>query len=148
MNRARWSAVVYISLLAGGIAAFWMLLYRPISEHGEWSRRMRANIEMLAHKRPADVPPGQWEFMVGWTINMHCNSAGGYSWVDRDKMAPFLVEFERRLQGPVGVETIDWLWDEYVRITEGGHRYDEKNRPTRSPELLTAEPGCFGIGIK
>ena len=33
----------------------------------------RADLFALADKRPADVPPEQWEFMVGWTLLLYGN---------------------------------------------------------------------------
>src|SRR5687768_9832635 len=109
---------------------------------------MRVNLKSLADKRPPDVPPGQWEFMVGNTMNLHLNCGLSPANVDREQMWPFLEELERRLQGPVTVATIDWIWDEYARITRGGRGYGERYRPTRSPDLQYAQPGCFGIRVR
>jgi hypothetical protein len=86
--------------------------------------------------------------MVGWTLNLHANCGASHTWVERDQMWPFLEEMERRLQGSVSIATIDWIWDEYTRITKFGREYEEKYRPTRSPDLQYAHPGCFGIRVK
>jgi hypothetical protein len=135
------------ALVLGGGAAFWLLVLEPGREHRCWYDRVRADLYSLAKKRPADVPPGEWEFLVGWTINLHANCGASRSWVDRDRMWPFLEELERRLQGPVTAATIDWIWDEYARITESGRVYGERFRPTRSPDLKTASPNCFDLGV-
>ena len=140
MSRGRWIAVFVILVLAVGATAFWFLKLRPYHEHRQWSERVRADLYSLADKRPADVPVGQWEWMVGWTLNLHGNWGVLPDWVDREQKWPFLEELERRLQGPVTVATIDWIWDEYARITKGGREYGEKYRPTRSPDLQRAEP--------
>ena len=148
MSRGRCLGVAVVLVLGGAAAAFWLVALEPIREHGRWFDQVRADLYALANKRPADVPPGQWEFMVGWTINLHGNWGASHTWVDREQMWPFLEELERRLQGPVNVATIDWIWDEYARFTKGGREYGEHYRPTRSPDLQYAQPGCFGIPVK
>jgi len=147
MSRKGWMILAAVVALTGAAAAFWFLWIRPIHEHFIWYGRVRAALEPLAGKRPADVPPGQWEFMVGWTLNLHAN-CGTEQRIDRNERQAFLDELERRLQGPVGVDTIDWIWDEYIRITKGGRHYDENWRPTRSPDLPHAQPGMWGLGVK
>jgi hypothetical protein len=112
--------------------AFWLLVLEPNIPDLEWSRRVEAGFRKLRSKRPADVPQGQWEFMVDWTMNLHAN-CGPDHWTIRKLRWQFLDEFERRLEGPVGPATIDWIWDEYVRNARGGQLYD-KFRPTRSPD--------------
>ena len=148
MGRVAWKWLATVAVLAGAASAFWFFALRPIEEHRRWHERARAGIRALADKRPADVPLGQWEFMVGWTLNLHANWGTSHTWVDREQMWPYLDELERRLQGPVGVATIDWIWDEYARITKGGRGYGERYRPTRSPDLEFAQPGCFGLRVQ
>jgi hypothetical protein len=133
MGRADWKWVVPVAVLAGAVSAFWLFALRPTQEHRRWHERARAGIYALADKRPADVSPEQWEFMVGWTLNLHGNCGVSHTWVDRDQKWPYLDELERRLQGPVSAATIDWIWDEYARITKHGRAYGDRWRPTRSP---------------
>jgi hypothetical protein len=83
MGRGRWIAVAAVLALSAAATAFWFLALGPIREHRHWNDRVRADLDSLADKRPVDVPPGQWEFMVGWTINLHLNSAAARQWVDR-----------------------------------------------------------------
>jgi len=102
----------------------------------------------LVEKRPSDVPPGQWEFAVGWTINLHANCG---SWADAmsiSKAQAFSLELEERVRGPVSLATIDWIWDQYGSFTTQGKLYADKYRPTRSPEFKHAEPGCFLLWVK
>ncbi len=148
MGRSAWKLLAAVLILAGAASAFWLLVLRPIKEHRQWHEQARAAIYALADKRPADVQPGQWEFMIGWTLQLHGNWGTSHTWVDRDQKWPYLEELERRLQGPVSVATIDWIWDEYARITKGGRGYGERYRPTRSPDLKFAQPGCFGLRLQ
>ena len=144
MSRASLRIVIPLLIGAGVIIAFWVLVLEPIQARQQWSNRITAALWTLPAKRPSDVPPGQWEFMVGWTMNLHSN----WTWVDPNEMWPFLEEFERRLERPLSAATIDWLWDEYARITNGGKTYSDRYRPTRSPDLEIAQPGCFGMFVK
>ncbi len=139
MTPRRWIAVAAVLLVVSGAAAFWFKFLEPNFTHRKWSDRVDANLESLIDKRPADVPPGQWKFMIHWTRNLHGNWGVLHVWVDPDQKWQFLDELERRLQGPVTVATIDWIWDEYARITKGGRSYGEKYRPTQSPDLKHAD---------
>jgi hypothetical protein len=107
MGRGRWIAVAAVLALIGGATAFWFLALGPIREHRHWYDRVRADLDSLADKRPADVSPG-----------------------------------------PVTVATIDWIWDEYARITNGGRLYGERYRPTLSSDLQHARPGFWGIRVR
>ena len=148
MSRTGWKALVAVCVLSGAAVAFLFIALKPIHEHRRWYDRVSVDLFSLADKRPPDVPPGQWEFMVSWTINLHGNCGSSHTSVDPDQMWPFQEELERRLEGPVTVATIDWIWDEYVRITKVGRRYEERYRPTHSPDLQNAQPGQFGIRVK
>jgi hypothetical protein len=148
MARTARKRLAVVTILASVASALWFFGLRPFQDHRRWSDRARVGIRALLDKRPADVPPGQWEFMVGWTLNLHGNWGSSPTYVDRDQMWPYLDELERRLEGPVNVATIDWIWDEYARITKGGRGYGERYRPTRSPDLAFAQPGCFGLRVQ
>jgi hypothetical protein len=149
----RWClAALALAVPAAVLLAFWHFALGPVYEHREWSDRMRADIESLAGKRPPDRSPAQWDYLAGWTINLHGNCGVVHQWIVAPaEKWPFLHEFERRLQGPVGMDTIDWVWDEYIRITKLGQLYSDKHRPTRSPDLKALEnvqEGPFGLKVK
>ena len=148
MGRGRRIVLATALALTGRATAVWFLALEPIQEHRNWYRRVRADLYSLADKRPVDVSLGQWEFMVGWTINLHANSAAANQWVDRCEIWPFVEELERRLQEPVTVATVDWIWDEYARIITGGRLYGERYRPTQSPDLQHVQPGVWGIRVR
>ncbi|MCZ2341537.1 MAG: hypothetical protein LC104_07035 [Bacteroidales bacterium] len=86
--------------------------------------------------------------MVGWTVNLHGNTAGDHRQVDAQIAAVFADEFEQKLHGPVDLSTFDWIWDQYEKLAEGGKRYSDKFRPTRPANLAEAGEGCFGIPVK
>ena len=52
----------------------------------------------------------------------------------------FEAELKRRLQGPVTLKDIDWIWDEYAAHTEHGQQYSDKYRPTRDKHVFPIRP--------
>lgn len=118
-----------------------LLSYVAFRQQRQWYSDVRADIYSLASKRPPDVSRGEWENMVGCTINLHANC--GHS-VDTDWRDRFAAELKRRLQAPVDVATIDWIWDEYVRFTKVGKSYSDMFRPT-TPENRTESD--FGMHV-
>lgn len=141
-------------LLAVGVAVvavlllFWFRYVEPIRTHSSWYGRVRGDIMALTHRRPLEVSKGQWEFIVGWTINLHSNCGSIRSAVEPGWRDGFADELERRLSGPVTLADIEWLWDEYVRHTTYGPMYSERWRPTRAEEFRQAQPGYFGIPVE
>ena len=135
-------------LVAGGLAFAWFGCLAPLRDHGRWYREVREDIVALLRKRPPDVSKGQWEFAVGWTINLHANAGGMWSTVDPDWRPGFAAELRRRLQGPMSLADIDWIWDEYAAHTKYGPSYSDKYRPTRSEDFAHAEDGCFGFWVE
>ena len=76
--------LVFLGVLIAGMLAFWFGILEPIHSHASWQRRVRADLTTLAHRRSAGVTKGQWDFAVGWTINLHCNCGKSNSaWRDR-----------------------------------------------------------------
>ncbi len=138
----RWPLVIAVAVVVLLVVG-WFALVEPIRLHGQWDHRVRSDIRQLAHKRPPDVPKGQWEFMVGWTWNLHCNCGSLPTGADEHWRHGFADELERRLAGPVTVADIDWIWDEYAAHTKGGQSYS-RYRPTPSEDLQHAVEGCFG----
>jgi hypothetical protein len=116
--------------------------------HNDWYKKVRADIYGLASKRPADVTRGQWEFIIGWTVNLHANCVADFTQVTAIGQDSFASEFEEKLRGSVDISTIDWVWDQYAKFTKSGKLYSDKYRPTKSDDLKHAEEGCFGIPVK
>ena len=147
MTRIHWTVCGAVAVCLGAGLAFWCFALGPMYSHQKWSKRVRADIYSLADKRPPEINRGQWEFAIGWTINLHANCATSYTWVDRREMEPFADELERRIRGPVDMSTIEWIWDEYVRITRHGREYSDRYRPSRSEGWQRATEGWFGIPV-
>lgn len=130
MSRRVW-VMVGCGLVQAGLALWWFGI-EPIRQNRRGYDRVRADLVALAAKRPPEVSGGEWGHLVCRTLQMH----GNCWWppnVGRDWMGPFAAELERRLAGPVGVDTIDWIWDEYAGHTRNGRSYSDEFRPTHQP---------------
>ena len=115
---------------------FWLRVFEPFRRHHEFCRTTRAELETLAKKRPTGISRKQWHHIVNWTLNAHSNTLVATRQMPREEMDRFETELKQRLQGPVDLGTIDWIWDEFVRLAPGwGPSYSERWRPT-SPEKL------------
>jgi hypothetical protein len=116
--------------VAFGLAALRSYIL-PDLEHQRWSGRVRRSLEGLASKCPPEVSRARWDHIVSWTLNAHANCCSIRGAVIADERGPFADELERRLRGPVDLETIDWIWDEFERISIYGKQYSDCWRPTR-----------------
>jgi hypothetical protein len=138
-----------VGLLAvGGAFLLWGNFIQPEAAHRRWYDRVLGDIRALADKRPPDVTPGQWEFAVGWTDNLHGNCGCIRSTVEPEWRDEFAAELERRSTGPVSLADIEWIWDEYAAHTEYGRKYSDSWRPTRAEGFADMQPGCFGCPVK
>lgn len=144
MKRRRWKiAVCLLALLAG--SATWLYWLKPLQDHRRWYDRVRGDILALADKRPPELDQAEWEFVVCWTLQLHAN-CGWPDRVDRHAINPFAAELERRLAEPVGLATINWIWDEYCQFSRSGQAYSDKFRPTHPENWRHAVSGG-GCGI-
>jgi hypothetical protein len=107
----------------------WFTFVGPLHAHNRWHDRVRADILTLAHKRPPEVNRHDWESIVCWTVNLHANCSQ-YRTVDVAWRERFVAELEERLQGPIALRDIEWIWDEYASNTRSGPTYSDSFRPT------------------
>src|SRR4051794_3392250 len=94
--------MVWVAVAGGTIGCMELVLVRPVRTRmadRDWFRRVEADYKILAQKRPPGVPRGQWEYLVGWTRNLHSNR--GPFLRDRGRASRFMAELEDRLRGPV-----------------------------------------------
>ena len=147
MSRRQQLTAIAVGIVTVAGLLLWFRFVEPVRSHSIWSRRVRADIEMLAHKRPPKVTKGQWEFVLGWTMNLHGNCGSIWSAVEPEWQDGFAVEFERRLAGSLTLADIEWVWDQYARHTTYGQSYSDRWRPMRAEEFQNAQPGCFGMPV-
>jgi hypothetical protein len=135
-------------LIAAGLwAIFFVIWVVPPDSHGRWFFRVDKDLRSLAHMRPTGVSKGEWEWIFGWTLNLHGNCANVGQRFERGWRDGFAAELERRLRGPITPGDIDWIWDEYALHTPLGRRYSDRFRPTRAEGLQKAHEGCFSLAV-
>jgi hypothetical protein len=125
-----------LATVLGFFVWFYIFIAAPRQRHIRWHRAVELRILRLADKRPGDVTPAQWAACLHHTWNLHCNW-GGFESFRPAARGRFLEEFDRRLAGPVGLGTIDWIWDQYCRHS-GGKHYSVDYRPTTPGRLEEA----------
>jgi hypothetical protein len=141
-----WLAVCGAAI--AGVTLFWLRVAAPTWTNSQWHARVRGDLMALTHKRPPAVRRGPWEFAVGWTLNLHDNCGRPPAAVEPGWRDGFTGELERRLAGPITLDDIEWVWDEYAGHTSDGRAYADRWRPTRAAAFLSAPPGSFGIPVE
>ena len=76
----------------------------------------------------------QWESAVAWTLNLHGNSLLQFQ-ASLGDITEFRSELGDRLNGPVDMSTINWIWDRYAGLCSGGENY-QRFRPQMNDEIL------------
>jgi hypothetical protein len=118
-----------------------------LKRHREFCDAVKTELKSLTKKRPAHLSRKQWKNVVAWTLNAHGNCFESHVRIPPEEMAWFEAELKRRLQEPVDLDTIDWIWDEIVRLTPFGQQYSEQWRPTLPERLKEFEEGRMSLGI-
>lgn len=131
-NPHPWRVGCWLTLacLVGAGAAIWFFWIEPTLARHRWILRVEANIRSLASKRPPNVTQVYWGCLVVGTVNLSTNCPYPLTTVRRSELDIFADEFERRLEGAPELEIIDWIWDEFIRLTKYAAEYD-RFRPTR-----------------
>lgn len=141
--------MIVVAIPALLMAWFDAALLRPVREHTRWFYAVRDRIESLKDRRPPEVGRAEWGYVVGWTLNAHGNCCSFRGSVKPADMWPFAEALDRRLRGRVGMDTIDWIWDEYVRISTVGPSYSRSYRPTAPERLKDASTMTWaGLEVK
>ena len=127
--------ILLSALITAGISTIvFVTLIKPTLDHRRWFNQVDASIESLATRRPPGVDQDQWMLAVLWTQNANANCCAMAEFLktrDRAALERFADELEHRIQGPVDLKTIDWIWDEFERISKYGKHYSDEWRPGR-----------------
>ena len=137
--RGRRVAGTLRAVILGAFLVFLVLLVVWITRawsHRRAYRQVQLAVLRLATNRPPDVPEDRWTYCVHWTWNLHC----GYSYrFETEELRRFADELNRKLDRPVKIDVIDWIWDEYLRY-EPSSRSDAHHRPTSRERFRQAYP--------
>ncbi len=115
-----------------GCTILYVTLIKPHHDHQHWFFRVEGSIKSLATKKPPGVSKEQWEQAIFWTLNAHGNCCAVQEFLktrDKAELQRFADELEYRVRGPVDPKIIDWIWDEFERISKYGNKYSYNWRP-------------------
>ncbi len=88
------------------------------------AQRLGTLIDKLYSRQPQNLTVAQWRCMVDWTRNLHGNSLIAHQ-TSTSQIVAFETRIEKRLSGNVDADTIEWIWDEYAKICQGGQNYQK-----------------------
>jgi hypothetical protein len=123
---------VFVALVAfAGVAALTLLAWKVADLHTfhEESLASRDQIRTLKGRVPPGLDPVGWDDAVEW-----CANACGNTFVTPGpETRPAVVRFRRALEtklaeGPVGPETLRWIWEEVGRSCPPGRWYADEFR--------------------
>jgi hypothetical protein len=140
MSRRRWLALATLLTLAGGV--YWA--YDSERRHLEFCHAVDSELRTLGKKRPPGISRQQWEYVLGWTLNDFRGYLAEAKYISQADRNSFLAELRTRLNGPVDLGTIDWLYAELDRLKAYSGRLFSR-RPTTPERLQEFEEGRGGI---
>lgn len=118
-----WMGVVCLAIGAG---VLWRWGFDPVRRHAAFCRATRAEFVLLAEKLPPKITRKQWTHIVAWTLNAHANCLAFEQNIPQQDRDRFLEQLRARVRNPVELETVDWIWDELVRLTSHGEAYSDR----------------------
>ena len=133
-----WALTATLSLLGGTYA--WHLNRLEASRE---SQKLRSLVEKLAYRRPPGFTPQQWESAVAFTMNLHAKSLTHLT--DASSLHEVREELERKMDLKVDLETIEWIWDSYAKLSHAGDNYQHFRR--RMHEEIESGGGNWGIKV-
>jgi Na+-transporting NADH:ubiquinone oxidoreductase subunit NqrC len=150
-RRVAVGAIVVI-LVCSIVFSVWYKVLRPFQQHLAAYARLETAISDLKTKRPPDVTREQWSYVIGWTMNGVGNCCAVHQFLKDDqnshqRFVDFVNELERKVQGNVTIETIDWTWDQFILVSRYGDSYSRNFRPTTQERLKESAYVSTGIEV-
>ena len=109
----------------------------------ELKQKMETTIMRLAVSGPADLTDDQWAYCIVWTWNLHCACGTHPSLLPTAELTRLVAELQAKIDAGPNLATIDWFWDEYIRLASGAHNYSHF-RPTSPHNRSDFEAGAHG----
>ncbi len=135
------AGMIPVVLIVIVLCAFFATYMYRYGRHQRVSGRMDTAILRLALNRPDDLTDDQWAYCILWTWNLHCNCGVLPSLIPTTDLERIATELESKIDAGPNLDTIDWLWDEYVQSAPGAHNY-ERFRPTSPDNQSELEVGA------
>ena len=133
-NRRFYSSVWFWCLLFAALVSPFVIevgkTWWKITRHRPVRAKMELAILRLSLECPEGVSENQWGYCITWTWIMQGNfgSMGGH--VPTDDLDRIADELNRRIDAGADLQTIDWIWDQYILAYPRIARYSESYRPT------------------
>lgn len=83
----------------------------------------------LGDRRPPNVDAETWEMASTWASIAYVNVCCCYEQVSHEELRRFRADLEKKVQGPVDLATIDWLWNRLGQTGPHGRNYQERFEP-------------------
>jgi hypothetical protein len=84
-----------------------------------------ATIRSLATKCPPDLTQDQWHIAISRTTKLPRNPVlAGRD--NLDDLRRFQRELDEKARGQIDMELIDWIWDEYAKLSPAAQEYKQK----------------------
>jgi hypothetical protein len=122
-------AMLAVAILAVLLAYFLVPLGRLTVYH-RVQREMDAAIRALEYRVPPGVSPAVWECAWGWTSTAYGNVCFSEEHVSTEELYRLRKDLMPKLQGPVDLQTLVWVWDRLAQTGPHGRRYVGQHKPS------------------
>lgn len=124
----RFVVVVLLIGLAVFVAPIFRSEYRFQMYKSE-IKSCRQLVTKISKSRPPHVPEKQWEKASEWAGIVISNVHAADYYFPLEELRAFRIELERRCEGPIDLNTIDWIWAHLKSGKSGGAKYTAKIEP-------------------
>ncbi|WP_144056723.1 hypothetical protein [Rhodopirellula europaea] len=122
-------ALTIAILAAFGAASIWIFT-APYRSLNDWNRAVMTKLETVKRHPPPEATMEQWDAILGWTQTAFPNVFYTPDYItDETRFRSFQSDLARRLDTSVDLETIDWIWDEFLVLSKHGKYYADGFRP-------------------
>ena len=145
--RSKYLTTVVVTIVVVGLTATVGVQFNRSESYRTWFLDTQSKLIAIAERRPESVPPGEWEYLVGWTINLHANTAGPVSSFDHSYRDRLNIVLKKDV---LTDDDIDEIWRIYSLATPTGKKYSDTFSPLRpdDSDRKAAQRGCFNMWVK
>lgn len=119
--------LVCVAILATAFAC--LAFVGKITEYPRHQSRGARLLETLDTRCPATVSPQTWDDATGWAITAYHNICFNANHTTLKELDSFVADTEERLNGPVDLATIDWIWARLAATGPHGEAYASRFLP-------------------
>ncbi|WP_442511697.1 hypothetical protein SH528x_003408 [Novipirellula sp. SH528] len=124
-----------ITLVLACALAFGAIAYQVTRD--QLAESVLAKVDRLSLHPPINMPKLEWAILVYWTHNLHCESIPQTT-MSINELRHLSRDLNEMLQSGPSRDSIDYLWDRYATLTDGGARYRAKYESIRDAIIEAA----------